>query len=194
MAQLSGRQQRRRRRGDDDVTMKCIRRKDEKIPNWSRNLFEKAELLSLPNTCKATQEWKREGEALTSPGNPLTNLTTIKLSRKRSPGTSSRTCVDSMRCKVHPELFLLTSLNPTHKGTIWPGCLEVGRSVQSCGWLISWEVGGLVMVWSEVCFVENSLVWGLLRGKWSGLEVCCVEKGLDWRSAERKTAWSGGML
>ena len=27
---------------------------------------------------------KREGEALTSPGNPLTNLTTIKLSRKKN--------------------------------------------------------------------------------------------------------------
>ena len=175
------------------------------MPNWSRNLFEKAELLSLPNTCKATQEWKREGEALTSPGNPLTNLTTIKLCRKRSPGTSSRTRVDSMRCKVHPELFLLTSLNPTHKETIWPGCLEVGRSVQSCGWLISWEVGGLVMVWSEVCFVENGLDWrsaawkkvwtgGLLRGKQPGLEVCCKENGLVWISAARKMVCSTGLL
>ena len=35
---------------------------------------------------------KREGEALTSPGNPLTNITTIKLSRKK-PKTSSRRCV-----------------------------------------------------------------------------------------------------
>ena len=172
------------------------------MPSWSRNLFEKAELLSLPNTCKATQEWKREGEALTSPGNPLTNLTTIKLSRKRSSGTSSRTCVDSMRCKVHPELFLLTSLNPTHKETIWPGCLEVGRSVQICGWLISWEVGGLVMVWSEVCLVENGLDWrsaawkmvwigGLLRGKRS--EVCWEENGLVWRYAGRKMVCSTGL-
>ena len=164
------------------------------MPNWSRNLFEKAELLSLPNTCKATQEWKREGEALTSPGNPLTNLTTIKLSRKRSPGTSSRTCVDSMRCKVHPELFLFTPLNPTHKETIWPG-LSGGWSFCANLWLsVSWEVRGLVMVWSE----------GLLRGKWSGLRsatwnmvclsVCCVEKGLHWKSAARKTGWSGGLL
>ena len=54
------------------------------------------------------------------------------------------------------------------------------------------------MVWSWYGLRSASweMVWpgGLLRGKWSALEVCCVEKGLDWRSAERKMAWSGGML
>ena len=185
------------------------------MPNWSRNLFEKAELLSLPNTCKATQEWKREGEALTSPGNPLTNLTTIKLSRKRSPGTSSRTCVDSMRCKVHPELFLFTPLNPTHKETIWPGlsggwlfCANLWLSDKLRG---TWSGHGLVwrsaerkMVWSEVCYVEHGLDWAsaawkkgctgsLLRGKRDGLEVCCEENGLVWMSAARKMVCSSGV-
>ena len=71
------------------------------------------------------------------------------------------------------------------------------------------------MVWSEVCFVENSLVRGLLRGKWSGLrstswkmvwtggllrgkrpglEVCCKENGLVWISAARKMVCSTGLL
>ena len=113
------------------------------------------------------------------PKEPLTNLTTIKLSRKRSPGTSSRTCVDSMRCKVHPELFLLTPLTQPIRKRSDLDCLEVGRCVQICSWLISWEVGGLVC--------------GLLRGKWSGLVVCCVENGLDWKSAARKMVCSIGL-
>ena len=60
-------------------------------------------------------EKKGKGEDLTSPGGQLANLTTIKLSRKGSPRTSSRKCVESVHCKVHPELFILTTLDPTHK-------------------------------------------------------------------------------
>ena len=58
---------------------------------------------------------KREGEALTSPGNPLANLNTVKLSRIRSPKTSSRTCVESMLCKVHPELYIPPLAQPIKK-------------------------------------------------------------------------------
>ena len=48
------------------------------------NLFLKAELLLLTEHLQRNPSYeKREGEALTSPGNPLTNLTTIKLSRKK---------------------------------------------------------------------------------------------------------------
>ena len=43
---------------------------------------------------------KREGEALTSPGNPPTNLTTIKLSRKKKPKTWSRRCVCVLKCAL----------------------------------------------------------------------------------------------
>ena len=40
----------------------------------------------------------------------------------------------------------------------------------------------------------HGLVWGLPRGKWSGLEVCCVENGLDWRSAAWEKVWTEGLL
>ena len=40
----------------------------------------------------------------------------------------------------------------------------------------------------------HGMVWGLLRGKWSGLEVCFVENGLHWRSAAWKKVWTGGLL
>ena len=45
---------------------------------------------------------------------PLTDLTTIKLSRIRSPWTSGRRCVYSMLCKVHPVLLFNHPI-PTHK-------------------------------------------------------------------------------
>ena len=41
------------------------------------NLFLKAELTADRTPAKEPNLWKREGEALTSPGNPLANLTTI---------------------------------------------------------------------------------------------------------------------
>ena len=36
---------------------------------------------------------KREGEALTNPGNPLTTITTIKLSRKKTEDFELKVCV-----------------------------------------------------------------------------------------------------
>ena len=60
--------------------------------SWSAELFPRIEAEPIPKSrtliadrtpAKKPILWKREGEALTSPGNPLTNLTTIKLSRKK---------------------------------------------------------------------------------------------------------------
>ena len=79
----------------------------------NRSRIQKAEPIPKSRTliadrtpAKEPNLWKREGEALTSPGNPLANLTTVKLSRKKIPETSGRTCVESMLCKVHPELYI----------------------------------------------------------------------------------------
>ena len=80
--------------------------------------FEKPNPIVDRTPAKQPKFEKREGEALTSPGNPLTNITTIKLSRKK-PKTSSRRCV----CVCFKVCFVrfiqssitLTSLDPTHK-------------------------------------------------------------------------------
>ena len=56
---------------------------------------------------------KRAGEALTSRGSPLANLTTVKLSRINRPDALGRKCVDSMLCKVHPELYIPPLSQPT---------------------------------------------------------------------------------
>ena len=40
----------------------------------------------------------------------------------------------------------------------------------------------------------HGLVLGPPRGKWSGLEVCCVENGLYWRSAAWEKVWTEGLL
>ena len=72
---------------------------------------------------------KGKWRPLPAQGTQLANLTTIKLSRKKSPETSGRTCVESMLCKVHPELYI-PSLDPTHKECTWPVSLqEVGYAV-----------------------------------------------------------------
>ena len=41
---------------------------------------------------------KREGEALTNPGNPLTTITTIKLSRKKTEDFEPKVCVCFLKC------------------------------------------------------------------------------------------------
>ena len=47
-------------------------------------VFEKPNPIVDRTPVKQPKSEKREGEALTSPGNPLTNITTIKLSRKKN--------------------------------------------------------------------------------------------------------------
>ena len=57
---------------------------------------------------------KGKGRPLPAQGAPLTDLTTVNLSRKRCPKTSGRTCVESMLCKVHPELYIPPLTQPTN--------------------------------------------------------------------------------
>ena len=138
----------------------------------------KAEIDSLTEHLQRNPTYeKREGEALTSPGNPLANLTTVKLSRIRSPETSGRKCVESMLCKVHPELYIPSLTHPTRNApNLYPfkrlGVLcwfeAESRMVFWCGSLIWWA--DLVGCW---------LVW---LGRWvwrSALVGCC--SCLVWR-------------
>ena len=112
-------------------------------------------LIADRTPAKEPNLWKRAGEALTSPGSPLTDLTTVKLSRKRCPKTSGRTCVESMLCKVHPELYVPPS-SQTHKESTW------SVPFQEAGYAV------LIGIW----VVKDGVLWsgGVI---WTG--------GLDWR-------------
>ena len=136
---------------------------------------------------------KREGEALTSPGNPLANLTTVKLSRIRSPETSSRTCVESMLCKVHPELYIPPLTQPiknapdlyhfsqfSRLGVLcWFDAEQSG--IFCCGLIrVVWSDGGGLMVWFggrvwRWSVVEFECVWSDLGSNywWSCVMVLC---------------------
>ena len=82
-------------------------------------VFEKPNPIVDRTPAKQPKSEKREGEALTSPGNPLTNITTIKLSRKKTEDFEPKVCV----CVCFKVCFVrfiqssitLTSLGPTHK-------------------------------------------------------------------------------
>ena len=82
-------------------------------------VFEKPNPIVDRIPAKQPKFEKREGEALTNPGNPLTNITTIKLSRKKTEDFEPKVCV----CVCFKVCFVrfiqssitLTSLGPTHK-------------------------------------------------------------------------------
>ena len=115
----------------------------------------KAEIDSLTEHLQRNPTYeKREGEALTSPGHPLANLTTVKLSRIRSPETSGRTCVESMLCKVHPELYITPLTQPTRNA---PNLYHFRRLGVLC-WL---EAESRMVVW---CW--SLLWWADLIGCW----------------------------
>ena len=57
-------------------------------------LYLKSRILSLTEYLQSNPSLKKgEGEVLTSPGNPLTNITTIKLSRKKTEDFEPKVCV-----------------------------------------------------------------------------------------------------
>ena len=56
-------------------------------------VFEKPNPIVDRIPAKQPKFEKREGEVLTSPGNPLTNITTIKLSRKKTEDFEPKVCV-----------------------------------------------------------------------------------------------------
>ena len=88
---------------------------------------------------------KRAGEALTSPGSPLANLTTVKLSQIRRPDGSGRKRVNSMLCKVHPELYIPPFTQPTRNV---PDLYHFRRLGVLC-WFWSWVVKGSSLVGSS---------------------------------------------
>ena len=101
----------------DDVTTNTSEEKTTSHRIEAEISFEKPILIvdRIPAKQPKFEKKKGKGRTLPAQGSPLANLTTIKLSRKRSLRTSSRKCVESMHCKVQPELFTLTTLDPTHK-------------------------------------------------------------------------------
>ena len=145
----------------------------------------KAEIDSLTEHLQRNPTYeKREGETLTSPGNPLTNVTTVKLNRIRSLETSGRTCVESMLCKVHPELYIPSLTQPTRNA---PNLYHFRRLGVLC-WL---EAESRMVVWF------GSLIWwaGLVAVRWS--DLVGGSSGLLWLAgvvASGLTAGSVGLF
>ena len=70
--------------------------------------FEKPNHIDDRILAKQPKFEKREGEAFTSSGNPLTKLTAIKLSRKlKYKDFKPNVCVSRMLCKIHPEFYYI---------------------------------------------------------------------------------------
>ena len=115
---------------------------------------------------------KGKGRPLPAQGAPLTDLTTVNLSRKRCPKTSGRTCVESMLCKVHPELYIppltqpiMNAPNLYHFKRLGVLCwfeVEQSRMVVCRADLIC-RSGVAVVVWSD-----DGLVWELVHGPING--------------------------
>ena len=162
----------------------------ESKPNPKKpNLFLEAELTADRTPAKEPILWKREGEALTSPGNPLANITTVKLSRKKIPETSGRTCVESMLCKVHPELYITPLTQPImnapdlyHFRMLFIlCCLEAEKSrMVACdlvGWSdLNWLSGLMVVVCSD-----GRIWWSGLTMVWAGVRFDGI---VSWLSVE----------
>ena len=179
LAQLSGRLQW-RRDDDDDEKRRWVHQK--KAQRTRPNCFLEAEPNPKSRTyvadrtpAKEPNLWKREGEALTSPGHPLTNLTTVKLSRKRCPKTSGRTCVESMLCKVHPELYIPPLTQPTNNA---PDLCHFTRLSLLCWFEVdNWRTVVCWLGWTDLlvwCGGDGLIWWadfGDLVWRWSGVGV-----------------------
>ena len=174
------------------------------------NLSKKAEpilksriLIADRTPAKEPILWKREGEALTRPGNPLANLTKIKLSRKKSGNFRPNVC--GKYALQGSSRALYTLLDPTHKECTWPVPFqEPGYAVLIGNWVVKnavlWSggviwTGGLdwrcwwdLMVW----FCGRVLIWS---GLWSDCLVWCSDGLVSWSDLElclRKMVWSDG--
>ena len=142
---------------------------------------------------------KGKGRPLPAQGAPLTDLTTVNLSRKRCPKTSGRTCVESMLCKVHPELYIPPLTQPTNNA---PDLYHFKRLGVLCWFEV--EQSRMVVCWADlvVWCGGGCLIWladfGALVWRWSGSEtpliVWCGGLVL-WSNLEvclRKMVWSDG--
>ena len=125
------------------------------------NLFLKAELTADRTPAKEPILWKREGEALTSPGNPLANLTTVKFSWK-----NFRKLQAERVWKVCFARFIQSSIYPPWPN---PSRMHLTCTIQVVGYPVLF--GGW---WSVVWRVY--LIW------WSGLTVVVCSGGLFWWS------------
>ena len=131
----------------------------ESKPNPKKpNLFLKAELTADRTPAKEPILWKREGEVLTNPGNPLANLTTVKA--KKIPETLGRTCVESMLCKVHPELYIPPLTQP----------------IMNAPDLYHFKRLGMLFCFGDACLWSGGVIW-------SDLVVWFDSGGLFWWSA-----------
>ena len=143
---------------------------------------------------------KGKGRPLPAQGAQLANLTTIKLSRKKCLESSGRTCVESMLCKVHPELYIPPSTQPIknapdlYHSRGWVCCADWKLSRQ--GWCpvvwwgdLNWLSGLAVVLWSDGLIWwsgrDDGLVWYSDVVVWSGLWSDC----LVWWS-DRLASWS----
>ena len=138
---------------------------------------------------------KGKGRPLPAQGAQLANLTTIKLSRKKSPETSGRTCVESMLCKVHPELYI-PSLDPTHKECTWPVPFqEVGYAVLIGSWVVKYGVlwsGGVIWSGSLDCrWWCDLMIWfggRVVTTVFCGIRMWWSDLGSD------LIVWCGGLM
>ena len=171
-------------------------------PNTKTEPIPKSRTLVAERTpAKEPNLWKRERGDPYQPGNPLTNLTTIKLSRKKNSEVF-RPKVCGKYALQGSSRALYTPLDPTHKECTWPVPVqEVGYSVLIGSWVVRdgglWsdvavEVcsDGLIWWWSGLTMVCCGLIWGRI---WSGvvwLEAALIDwfEGLVWRST--KQIWS----
>ena len=117
---------------------KICRRRWSRTESKKPSLFLKAEPLTEHLQRNPTYE-KGQGRPLPAQGTPLTNLTIVKLSRIRRADASGRKCVNSMLCKVHPELYI-PPFYPTHKECTKPVPFqEVGCTQEPC--VLCWFEG-----------------------------------------------------
>ena len=139
---------------------------------------------------------KGQGRPLPAQGAPLTDLTTVNLSRKRCPKTSGRTCVESMLCKVHPELYIPPLTQPTNNA---PDLYHFTRLGVLCwfevehGWVMDGSLWADLIWWSGLTMVwcwSLCMVWSV-AGSETNLIVCCGR--LIWDGSYRLPLWSGSM-
>ena len=150
----------------------------------------KAELMSLTEHLQRNPTYQKgQGRPLPAQEAPLTDLTTVNLSRKRCPKTSGRTCVESMLCKVHPELYIPPLTQPTNNA---PDLYHFTRLGVLCWFDVEqpWMVvcgliwsGGLVWRWSDVGGLR--LIWLSIVVVWSGADLMDCRCGLvQWPNLE----------
>ena len=186
---------------NESIWKKCKKTKPNRLLEAKPN--PTAEIMSLTEHLQRNPSYKKaQGKPLPPLGNPLNDLTTVKLNRKRCPKTSGRTCVESMLCKVHPEHYIPSLTQPTNNapdlydfkrlGVLCWFEVEQSRMVVCWADLICWS-GVAVVVWSDglilVVWSENGLVWELVHGLIGG-QIWDSSDSLVWWSDLGRSLWA----